>query len=96
MRREVNSGAATSSVPLAPEVEPHRLLRSLRLGTTLHIVPDPGCNQMRVSYVRQQKTNKRDAGYIPRQLVELRFPCIWVCHRLQTVIDASCCCTGTS
>ncbi len=34
--------------------------------------------QIRASYVRRQKTDKRDAGHILRLLVEKRFPRIWV------------------
>jgi transposase len=34
--------------------------------------------QIRASYVRQQKTDRRDAGHILRLLVEQRFPRIWV------------------
>lgn len=34
--------------------------------------------QIRASYVRRQKTDRRDAGHILRLLVENRFPRIWV------------------
>jgi transposase len=34
--------------------------------------------QIRASYVRRQKTDRRDAGHILRLLVEKRFPRIWV------------------
>jgi transposase len=34
--------------------------------------------QIRASYVRKQKTDRRDAGHILRLLVEHRFPRIWV------------------
>jgi transposase len=34
--------------------------------------------QIRASYVRRQKTDRRDAGHILRLLVEHRFPRIWV------------------
>jgi transposase len=34
--------------------------------------------QIRASYVRRQKTDKRDAGHILRLLMEKRFPRIWV------------------
>jgi len=34
--------------------------------------------QIRASYVRKQKTDRRDAGHILRLLVEKRFPRIWV------------------
>jgi transposase len=34
--------------------------------------------QIRASYVRQQKTDRRDAGHILRLLVEKRFPRLWV------------------
>ena len=34
--------------------------------------------QIRASYVRRQKTDRRDAGHILRMLVEQRFPRIWV------------------
>lgn len=34
--------------------------------------------QIRASYVRRQKTDRRDAGHIVRLLVEKRFPRIWV------------------
>ena len=41
-----------------------------------------GAAQIRASYVRRQKTDKRDAGHILRLLVEKRFPRIWVpCQR---------------
>ena len=35
-------------------------------------------SQIRASYVRRQKTDRRDAGHILRLLVEKRFPRIWV------------------
>jgi transposase len=35
-------------------------------------------SQIRASYVRKQKTDKRDAGHILRQLMEGRFPRLWV------------------
>jgi transposase len=34
--------------------------------------------QIRASYVRRQKTDRRDAGHILRLLVEQRFPRIWI------------------
>lgn len=34
--------------------------------------------QIRASYVRKQKTDRRDAGHILRMLVEGRFPRLWV------------------
>ena len=34
--------------------------------------------QIRASYVRQQKTDKRDAAHIMKLLVEGRFPRIWM------------------
>jgi transposase len=34
--------------------------------------------QIRASYVRRQKTDKRDAGHILKLLIEKRFPRIWV------------------
>ena len=34
--------------------------------------------KIRASYVRKQKTDKRDACHILKLLVEDRFPCIWV------------------
>ncbi len=34
--------------------------------------------QIRASYVRKQKTDKRDAGHILKLLLENRFPRIWV------------------
>jgi transposase len=34
--------------------------------------------QIRASYVRRQKTDRRDAGHILRLLIEQRFPRIWV------------------
>jgi hypothetical protein len=34
--------------------------------------------QIRASYVRQQKTDKRDAAHILKLLVEGRFPRIWM------------------
>src|SRR5271170_3467751 len=34
--------------------------------------------QIRASYVRRQKTDRRDAGHILRLLMERRFPRIWV------------------
>ncbi len=39
-------------------------------------VSDAG--QIRASYVRKQKTDKRDAGHILKLLVEGRFPRIWM------------------
>ncbi len=33
---------------------------------------------IRASYVRRQKTDRRDAGHILRLLVEGRFPALWV------------------
>ena len=39
--------------------------------------------QIRASYVRRQKTDKRDAGHILKLLVENRFPRIWVPDRQQ-------------
>jgi transposase len=39
--------------------------------------------QIRASYVRKQKTDKRDAGHILKLLVEERFPRIWVADRQQ-------------
>ena len=33
--------------------------------------------QIRASYVRQQKTDRRDAGHILKLLIERRFPRIW-------------------
>jgi transposase len=39
--------------------------------------------QIRASYVRRQKTDKRDAGHILLLLVEKRFPCIWVPSQLE-------------
>ena len=46
-----------------------------RLGHELWI-GDPA--QIRASYVRRQKTDRRDAGHILTLLVEKRFPRIWV------------------
>jgi transposase len=39
--------------------------------------------QIRASYVRRQKTDRRDAGHILRLLIEHRFPRIWVANRSQ-------------
>ena len=39
--------------------------------------------QIRASYVRKQKTDKRDAGHILKLLVENRFPRIWVPNQQQ-------------
>jgi transposase len=39
--------------------------------------------QIRASYVRQQKTDKRDAAHILKLLVEGRFPRLWVPDREQ-------------
>jgi transposase len=39
--------------------------------------------QIRASYVRKQKTDRRDAGHILRLLMEHRFPRIWVANRSQ-------------
>jgi len=39
--------------------------------------------QIRASYVRKQKTDKRDAGHILKQLIEKRFPRIWVPNQQQ-------------
>lgn len=46
-----------------------------RLGHELWI---GDASQIRASYVRRQKTDRRDAGHILRLLVEQRFPRIWV------------------
>lgn len=46
-----------------------------RLGHTLWV---GDAAQIRASYVRRQKTDKRDAGHILKLLVEGRFPRIWV------------------
>ncbi len=39
--------------------------------------------QIRASYVRRQKTDRRDAGHILRLLVKHRFPRIWVPNKEQ-------------
>jgi transposase len=39
--------------------------------------------QIRASYVRKQKTDKRDAGHILQLLIEKRFPRIWVPSHLE-------------
>ena len=39
--------------------------------------------QIRASYVRKQKTDKRDAGHILKLLIEGRFPRIWVADQQQ-------------
>ena len=39
--------------------------------------------QIRASYVRKQKTDKRDAGHILKLLIEKRFPRIWVANQQQ-------------
>jgi transposase len=39
--------------------------------------------QIRASYVRRQKTDKRDAGHILKLLLEKRFPRIWVANPQQ-------------
>ena len=39
--------------------------------------------QIRASYVRKQKTDKRDAGHILKLLLEDRFPKIWVPNQQQ-------------
>src|ERR1700689_4956620 len=39
--------------------------------------------QIRASYVRRQKTDKRDAGHILKLLLEQRFPRIWVPNQQQ-------------
>ena len=39
--------------------------------------------QIRASYVRRQKTDRRDAGHILQLLIEKRFPRIWVPSRLE-------------
>jgi len=44
--------------------------------------------QIRASYVRQQKTDKRDAAHLLQLLVEGRFPPLWVPHRNRN--DAKC------
>jgi transposase len=49
--------------------------------------------QIRASYVRKQKTDKRDAAHILKLLLENRFPRLW------TASSATCgswCCIGTS
>jgi transposase len=39
--------------------------------------------QIRASYVRRQKTDKRDAGHLLKLLIEKRFPRIWVANQQQ-------------
>ncbi len=51
--------------------------------------------QIRASYVRKQKTDKRDAAHILRLLVEGRFPKLWVPRPNSGTCD-SCCCIATS
>jgi transposase len=46
-----------------------------RLG---HLVWVGDAAQIRASYVRRQKTDRRDAGHILRLLIENRFPRLWV------------------
>src|SRR4029077_14240324 len=38
---------------------------------------DRRCRQIRASFVRKQKTDKRDAAHILKLLVEWRFPRLW-------------------
>ena len=51
--------------------------------------------QIRASYVRKQKTDKRDAAHVLKLLLEDRFPAFG--FRIgRSVICASCCCIATS
>jgi transposase len=43
-----------------------------------HVVWVGDAAQIRASYVRRQKTDRRDAGHILKLLVEQRFPRLWV------------------
>ena len=40
-------------------------------------------SQIRASYIRRQKTDKRDAGHILQLLIDRRFPRIWVPSQLE-------------
>ena len=51
--------------------------------------------QIRASYVRKQKTDKRDAAHILKLVVEGRFPRLWMPDG-GSAIYASWCCTDTS
>src|SRR4029077_12336905 len=44
---------------------------------------DRRCRQIRASFVRKQKTDKRDAAHILKLLVEWRFPKLWTPDREQ-------------
>jgi len=48
-----------------------------------HVIWIGDAAQIRASYVRQQKTDQRDAGHILRLLVENRFPRLWMPDREQ-------------
>lgn len=51
-----------------------------RLG---HVVWVGDAAQIRASYVRRQKTDRRDAGHILKLLMENRFPRLWADHDLR-------------
>ena len=57
-----------------------------------HLVWVGDAAQIRASYVRKQKTDRRDAGHILRLLMESRFPRLWVPTRRTagsaTVVDS--------
>jgi len=46
--------------------------------------------QIRASYVRQQKTDKRDAAHILKLLVEGRFPKIWMPPAIEFSFNTAC------
>ena len=46
--------------------------------------------QIRASYVRKQKTDKRDAAHILKLLLEGRFPRLWTPERPSSATCGSC------
>ena len=75
------------------ELEPPVLVGMESMGNTLwferllerlgHELWIGDASQIRASYVRRQKTDKRDAGHILQLLMERRFPRIWVPSHLE-------------
>jgi transposase len=52
--------------------------------------------QIRASYVRKQKSDKRDAAHMLNLVVEGRFPRLWTPNPEQGDLRQPVCCTGTS
>ena len=52
--------------------------------------------QIRASYVRQQKTDKRDAMHILKLLLEDRFPRLWTPRPRRSATSGSCWCIATN